>query len=136
MILHLGGVFGDKAATFDRFCTNYKKLSPGIKKILVLENDDVSWSVHDLLPVCGELDIPMVLDYHHHNIIFDADRIREGRRISWTYIQEFLPLGRERILLPKCTTPNLPRPPSQDGSAGNIVVGLPLYLRAHLLWTS
>lgn len=80
MILHLGGVFGDKAATLDRFRANYRKLSPGIKKRLVLENDDVSWSVHDLLPLCEELDIPMVLDYHHHNIIFDADRIREGTK--------------------------------------------------------
>lgn len=80
MILHLGGVFGDKAATLDRFRANYKKLSPGIKKRLVLENDDVGWSVHDLLPVCEELDIPMVLDYHHHNIIFDAHRIREGTK--------------------------------------------------------
>ena len=80
MILHLGGVFGDKAATLDRFRANYRNLSPGIKKRLVLENDDVSWSVHDLLPVCEELDIPMVLDYHHHNIIFDADKIREGTK--------------------------------------------------------
>lgn len=80
MILHLGGVFGDKAATLDRFRANYRKLSPDIKMRLVLENDDVSWSVHDLLPVCEELDIPMVLDYHHHNIIFDADKIREGTK--------------------------------------------------------
>lgn len=80
MILHLGGVFGDKAATLDRFRANYRKLSPGIKRRLVLENDDVSWSVHDLLPVCEDLDIPMVLDYHHHNIIFDADKIREGTK--------------------------------------------------------
>ena len=78
MILHMGGIFGDKAATLDRFRTNYAALSPNIKKRLVLENDDVCYSVHDLLPICEELDIPMVLDYHHHNIVFDADQIREG----------------------------------------------------------
>ncbi|KAH7033617.1 UV-endonuclease UvdE-domain-containing protein [Microdochium trichocladiopsis] len=78
MILHMGGVFGDKAATLDRFRENYAKLSPSIKARLVLENDDVSWHVHDLLPICEELNIPMVLDYHHHNIMFDADKIREG----------------------------------------------------------
>ena len=80
MILHMGGVFGDKAATLDRFRENYARLAPNVKKRLVLENDDVSWSVHDLLPVCEELNIPMVLDYHHHNIIFDADKLREGTR--------------------------------------------------------
>ncbi len=80
MILHLGGVFGDKEATLDRFRENYKTLPQGVKDRLVLENDDVSWSVHDLLPLCEELNIPMVLDYHHHNIIFDADKVREGTK--------------------------------------------------------
>lgn len=78
MILHMGGTYGDKAATLDRFRENYAKVSPNVKKRLVLENDDVSWTVHDLLPVCEELNIPMVLDYHHHNILFDANQIREG----------------------------------------------------------
>ncbi|KAK4153635.1 UV-endonuclease UvdE-domain-containing protein [Chaetomidium leptoderma] len=78
MILHMGGVYGDKAATLDRFRKNYAKLSPSVKARLVLENDDVGWSVHDLLPVCEELNIPLVLDYHHHNIIFDSTQCREG----------------------------------------------------------
>lgn len=70
MILHMGGVYGDKAATLDRFRHNYTTLlSDSIKRRLVLENDDVSWSVHDLLPVCEELNIPLVLDFHHHNIV-------------------------------------------------------------------
>ncbi|KAH6846978.1 UV-endonuclease UvdE-domain-containing protein [Chaetomium sp. MPI-CAGE-AT-0009] len=78
MILHMGGVYGDKAATLDRFRANYAKLSPSIKARLVLENDDVGWSVHDLLPVCEDLNIPLVLDYHHHNILFDPSHCREG----------------------------------------------------------
>ncbi|KAM5344747.1 hypothetical protein ACJ41O_010609 [Fusarium nematophilum] len=79
MILHMGGVYGDKAATLDRFRENYARLSDGVKRRLVLENDDVAWSVHDLLPVCEELNIPLVLDYHHHNIIFDPS-LREGTK--------------------------------------------------------
>lgn len=78
MILHMGGVFGDKEATLDRFRENYAKLSESVKRRLVLENDDVSWSVHDLLPICKELNIPLVLDYHHHNIVFDSTKVREG----------------------------------------------------------
>ncbi|KAG6032666.1 hypothetical protein E4U41_007176 [Claviceps citrina] len=77
MILHMGGTYGDKEATLDRFRENYSKLPAGVKKRMVLENDDVSWSVHDLLPVCEELNIPLVLDYHHHNIVFDPS-VREG----------------------------------------------------------
>ncbi|KHN94931.1 UV-endonuclease UVE-1 [Metarhizium album ARSEF 1941] len=77
MVLHMGGVYGDKQATLGRFRENYHKLSEGVKRRLVLENDDVSWSVHDLLPICEELNIPLVLDFHHHNIIFDPS-VREG----------------------------------------------------------
>lgn len=81
MILHMGGMFvdaGGKPETLNRFRKNYVTLPDGIKRRLVLENDDVCWSVHDLLPVCEELNIPLVLDYHHHNIVFDADQCREG----------------------------------------------------------
>lgn len=92
MILHMGGTFNDaggKPATLDRFRQNYAKISDSIKRRLVLENDDVSWSVHDLLPICEELNIPLVLDYHHHNIVFDADKCREGTfDISQTEISE------------------------------------------------
>ena len=78
MILHMGGIFGDKAATLDRFRKNYANLNQDVKNRLVLENDDVCYSVHDLLPICEDLNIPLVLDFHHHNIIFDADKLREG----------------------------------------------------------
>lgn len=78
MILHMGGIFGDKNATLERFRKNYVNLDQNIKDRLVLENDDVCYSVHDLLPLCEELNIPLVLDFHHHNIVFDEDKIREG----------------------------------------------------------
>lgn len=78
MVLHMGGVFGSKSETLERFRSNYRNLPQDIKDRLVLENDDVSWSVHDLLPVCEELNIPLVLDFHHHNIIFDSSHVREG----------------------------------------------------------
>ena len=80
MVLHMGGIFDGKEATLQRFRENYAILSPSVKSRLVLENDDMGWSVHDLLPTCEELNIPLVLDYHHHNIVFDADQIREGTK--------------------------------------------------------
>lgn len=101
MILHLGGVFGDKAATLDRFRENYKKLPQGVKDRLVLENDDVSWSVHDLLPLCEELNIPMVLDFHHHNIIFDADQIREGTKDIVDLFPRILATWKRKDITPK-----------------------------------
>lgn len=42
MILHMGGVFGDKQATLNRFRESYTTLlSDDVKARLVLENDDV-----------------------------------------------------------------------------------------------
>ena len=101
MILHLGGVFGDKAATLDRFRKNYQGLSQGIKDRLVLENDDVSWSVHDLLPLCEELNIPMVLDYHHNNIIFDTDNMREGTKDIMDLYPRILATWQRKNITPK-----------------------------------
>ena len=101
MILHLGGVFGDKEATLDRFRTNYAKLSPEIKKRLVLENDDVSWCVHELLPICEELNIPFVLDFHHHNIVFDDKQIREGTKDIMELFPRILQTWKRKNITPK-----------------------------------
>lgn len=80
MIIHMGGTYGDKAATLRRFRDVWRstRITKGIRKRLVLENDDVSWSVHDLLPLCEELHIPLVFDWHHHNIVCDTDKLRPG----------------------------------------------------------
>jgi UV DNA damage endonuclease len=68
MIIHMGGVYGDRASALKRFEENYKKLPERIKRRLVLENDELGYSVSDLLPVCQKLNIPLVLDWHHHSI--------------------------------------------------------------------
>ncbi|KLO08210.1 UV-endonuclease UvdE [Schizopora paradoxa] len=66
MIIHMGGTFGDKAATLARFRENYTTLlSPSIKARLVLENDELCYNVDDLLPISRELNIPIIFDYHH-----------------------------------------------------------------------
>lgn len=101
MILHMGGAFGSKSETLDRFRENYAKLSPSVKNRLVLENDDMSWSVHDLLPVCEELNIPFVLDFHHHNIIFDPTQIREGTQDVRALFPRILATWQRKGITPK-----------------------------------
>ncbi|KAF8327179.1 UV-endonuclease UvdE-domain-containing protein [Cantharellus anzutake] len=66
MIIHMGGVYGDKQATLERFKHSYgTRLSDRIKSRLVLENDEICYNLDDLIPVCDELNIPIVVDYHH-----------------------------------------------------------------------
>ncbi|CEP12705.1 hypothetical protein [Parasitella parasitica] len=68
MIIHMGGVYGDREAALARFEQEYAKLPETIKRRLVLENDELGYSVSDLLPICQKLGIPLVLDWHHHHI--------------------------------------------------------------------
>ncbi|KZT32686.1 UV-endonuclease UvdE, partial [Sistotremastrum suecicum HHB10207 ss-3] len=66
MIIHMGGVYGDKESTLNRFRVNYtERLSESIKRRLVLENDELCYNLDDLMPICDELNIPIVVDYHH-----------------------------------------------------------------------
>ncbi|KAI9433059.1 UV-endonuclease UvdE [Lactarius indigo] len=66
IIIHIGGVYGNKEVTLARFKENYRTLlSDDIKARLVIENDEMCYNVDDLLPISDELDLPIVLDYHH-----------------------------------------------------------------------
>jgi UV DNA damage endonuclease len=64
--IHAGGVYGDKAAALQRLAAVYADLPEGVRSRLTLENDDISYTVRDLLPVCTDLGLPLVYDVHHH----------------------------------------------------------------------
>jgi len=65
MVIHGGGVYGDKQKTIDRWCRNYKKLPPHVQRRLVLENCEKNFSLDDCLEVSRRINIPVVLDNHH-----------------------------------------------------------------------
>ncbi len=67
MVIHVGGVYGDKKASLERFKYNFQKLPTSVKKRIAIENDDTSYSISDVLELCKFLQRPMVLDVHHHN---------------------------------------------------------------------
>ena len=68
--IHVGGAYGDKGATIDRFAQNFSLLSHNLRKRLTVENDDKAglYSVADLLPLHEQTGIPVVLDYFHHRL--------------------------------------------------------------------
>ncbi|KAF9478794.1 UV-endonuclease UvdE [Pholiota conissans] len=65
MIIHGGGVYNDKPATLIRLRQSIMNLPKEIRQRLVLENDEMCYNAEDLLPICEELDVPLVFDYHH-----------------------------------------------------------------------
>lgn len=71
LVMHVGGLYKDKSASIARFKENFIKLPDRIRKRIILENDDKSYSASDVLELCNELEIPMVLDVHHYNCVND-----------------------------------------------------------------
>ena len=68
IVLHVGGVYGDKKASSDSFIKNHNALTRGIKSRLVIENDDTSYNISDVLSISKETGIPVVFDVLHHHV--------------------------------------------------------------------
>lgn len=65
MVIHGGGVYGEKENTIDRWCENYENLPDKIKKRLVLENCEKCYSIKDCLKIHEKCGVPIVFDTHH-----------------------------------------------------------------------
>ena len=66
IILHIGSSVLGKANSIKRFINNFNKLPKYLKECIAIENDDKIYNIEDCLNLCQTLNIPMVLDYHHH----------------------------------------------------------------------
>jgi len=80
--IHGGGVYGDKMTALERFCQVFTYLQEAVRTRLTLENDDQSYTVRDLLPVCTRLSIPLVYDVHHHRCNPDGLSIEEATQLA------------------------------------------------------
>ena len=90
--IHGGGVYGDKQSALSRLVKEISALPEPIRIRLTLENDDRSYTVEDLLPVCEELDIPLVYDVHHHRCNPDGLTVAAATDAC---MRSWLRLGRE-----------------------------------------
>jgi UV DNA damage endonuclease len=68
IVLHIGGIYGDKREASERFIKNYHKLDESVKRRLVIENDDRSFNISDVLKIGRNLSIPVVFDNLHNKI--------------------------------------------------------------------
>lgn len=80
--LHGGGAYGNKEEALGRLRRNFDKLPDAVRRRLSLENDDRIYTVRDLLPVCTDLQIPLVYDVHHHRCNPDGYTEEEATAVS------------------------------------------------------
>ena len=81
--IHVGGAYGDKESTLERFCMNFYSLRDDTQKRLVIENDDSpnEFSVYDLYyGVYKEIGIPITFDYFHHK--FNTGNLTEEEALK------------------------------------------------------
>jgi UV DNA damage endonuclease len=65
MVIHGGGVYGNKPKTIARWCKNYLRLPPHVRDRVVLENCEKNFNLEDCLEISRRVNVPVVLDNHH-----------------------------------------------------------------------
>jgi UV DNA damage endonuclease len=94
-VLHVGGGYDDKEKALELFIHNWAYIKPSIQKMIMLENDDKTFTVKDTLYLCEKLGIPMVFDYHHHLANYEdenKDWLEDWKRIIATWEHSPLPV--------------------------------------------
>lgn len=65
-VIHVGGNYKETEMSLERFVENWMDVPKSIQKMIMLENDDTSFTLDDTLYLCEKLEIPLVFDFHHH----------------------------------------------------------------------
>ncbi|MEA4988119.1 MAG: UV DNA damage repair endonuclease UvsE [Anaerovorax sp.] len=68
IIIHIGGMYGDKNHAMKRFICHFGLLDKELKQRIVIENDDKSYNINDVLEIGSHLSIPVVYDNLHNYV--------------------------------------------------------------------
>ncbi len=74
--IHVGGAYGNKIQSIKRFIERYKQLDSGIRRRLVIENDERLFTIEDCLEIHGDIEIPVVFDVFHFKCNNSGESIR------------------------------------------------------------
>lgn len=106
--IHMGGAYGDKTTSAERFVRQFGELEERLRHRITLENDDKTFNVKETLETAETVQVPMVLDIHHHAVNpgdTGEDELTEGvwPRIAetWRKERDRLGLSSEADLPPK-----------------------------------
>jgi len=84
--IHVGGAYGNKTETLQKFGRNFKLLSDNLRKRLTVENDDKAglYTIAELYPLHLETGIPLVFDYFHHSLYPGFQTEREAFEMAYS----------------------------------------------------
>ena len=100
MVVHGGGVYGDKEATKKRWAEQYNRLPENVRNRLVLENCERCFSIVDCLDVSKMCGVPVVFDTHHF-ACYKLLHPDESFEDAGMYIQDILDTWQRRGVKPK-----------------------------------
>ncbi len=66
LTLHVGGAYGDKPAAMDRFAQNLARVSERVRSRLIIENDDKTFTLREVVELAERTGLPVVVDLFHH----------------------------------------------------------------------
>jgi UV DNA damage endonuclease len=66
--IHVGGAYGNKKQSIERFVTRFNELDDKIIRRLVIENDDKLYDLNDCLKINTLTQIPIIFDVFHHKL--------------------------------------------------------------------
>lgn len=76
--IHVGGTYGDRQTSIERFVARYKILETAIKRRLVIENDHTQYTLAECLLISSTTGIPVLFDVFHHAINCSGESINEA----------------------------------------------------------
>lgn len=79
--IHVGGVYGDKERSSERFISRFESLDEIIRKRLVIENDDKNYCLKDCLHISAETGIPVLFDVFHHEVNNLGETLKEAFKL-------------------------------------------------------
>lgn len=66
VILHVGGLYGDRAASLDRWARSFELLSERAQRRLAVEHDERCFDLSDVLELHERVGARVIFDLHHH----------------------------------------------------------------------
>ena len=93
--IHIGGVYGNKEEALTRFVRTYNMLDNAIRRRLVIENDDHLYHLNDCLELNRLINIPIVFDSFHHELLSNGESLRFALKkaiSTWDRDKDGLPI--------------------------------------------